>query len=580
MKLSRRDLLRLAPAPLFAQGVATRNVKPQPRGKASGLPFNAQFTDIASSAGLTAPTIYGGVDRKTYIVETIGCGCAFIDYDNDGWIDIFLLSGTRLEGDPPGATNRLYKNNRDGTFTDVTEKAGLHRTGWACGVTVGDFDNDGFEDIFITYWGQNVLYRNNGDGTFTDITVKAGLATEGKHWCTGCTWVDYNRDGLLDLFVTSYVQFDPAHIQKPGEGPYCNWKGVPVNCGPRGLPNGRNWLFRNNGNGTFADVTTASGIDKVRSGYGLTAVAADFDNDGWPDIYVACDSTPSLLFRNNHDGTFREEGLERGVALNEDGTEQAGMGVGVGDYNLDGSLDIVKTHFSDDTSILYKNDGKGNFSDETNRSGIGVETRFTGWGTEIADFDNNGQPDVMIVTGNVYPEIESKLPGYPFRTPRVIFRNLGAGKFEQMISGAGPGIEASHPSRGCAFGDFDNDGDIDALIINLNEPPSLLRNDISGAGNWIKILLQGTKSNRSAIGSRVIARYGKVQQAGEILAQSSFLSHSDRRLHFGLGAVTSADIQVRWTNGNVESYPSLTAGTLYTIREGSGIVTRVSFRKP
>ena len=572
MILSRREILGVVTLPLFAQGIATRNVKPLPRGKPSGLPFDCRFTDIGNEAGLTSPTIYGGVDRKTYILETIGCGCAFLDYDNDGWLDIFILSGTRLTGNPKEATNRLYKNNRDGTFTDVTEKSGLLRTGWASGVTVGDFNNDGNEDLFITYWGQNALYRNNGDGTFTDVTAKAGLSLPGTHWGSGCTWVDYNRDGNLDLFITSYLQFDFKHIPKPGTGPYCNWHGVPVNCGPRGLPPGRNWLFRNNGDGTFTDVTTPSGIAKVKSGYGLTVVAADFDNDGWPDIYVANDSTPSLLFRNNKNGTFREEGLERGVALNEDGMEQAGMGVAVGDFNLDGSLDIFKTHFSDDTSVLYRNDGHGNFSDETNGAGLGVETRFTGWGAGILDLDNDGLPDLFAVTGSVYPEMEAKVPAYPFRTPRTVFRNLGAGKFEQLIAGAGPGVEAAHSSRGCAFGDFDNDGDVDVLIVNLNEPPSLLRNDVSGNAHWVKVFLIGAKSNRSAIGSRVTARYGNRVQAQEVLAQSSFFSVNDRRLHFGLGQSTSVDLEIRWTNGATASYKSLKTRTLHTIHEKNGVI--------
>jgi enediyne biosynthesis protein E4 len=577
MRWTRRQALAQVLAPLaaseiFAQGIATRNVKPVPRGKPSGIPFNARFTDVGMNAGLTQPVIYGGVNRKTWILETVGCGCAFIDYDNDGWLDIFLLSGTRFEGAPEGASNRLYKNNRDGTFTDVTAKSGLRHTGWAAGVTVGDFDNDGNEDIFITGWSGNVLYRNNGDGTFTDITRRAGLILPGTPWCTGCTWIDYDRDSSLDLFLTSYVQFDPERVPKPGSGPYCKWHGVSVNCGPRGLPPGRNWLFHNNGDGTFTDVSSRSGILKARPGYGLTAIAADLDNDGWPDLYIANDSTPSLFFLNNQDGTFREEGLERGVALNEDGAEQAGMGVAVGDYNLDGSLDLLKTHFSDDTSILYRNDGKGNFSDETSASGLGVETRFTGWGAGMVDLDNDGLPDLFLVTGNVYPEVESQVPEYPFRTPRVVYRNLGHGRFEQLIAAAGPGIQSPHSSRGCAFGDFDNDGDMDILVINLNEPPSLLRNDVTGNGHWLKVFLIGSKSNRSAIGSRVTVRYGGKQQAQEVMAQASFLSVNDRRLHFGLGTVSVADVEIRWASGVTAQYKSLPANKIYRIHERDGIL--------
>ncbi len=576
MSWTRRRLLTLAAIPfgrLFGQGVATRGVKPLPRGKPSGLPFHARFTDVARQAGLTAPVIYGGVDRKDYILETIGCGAAFFDYDNDGWLDIFLLGGTRLDASPEGATNRLYKNNRDGTFTDVTERAGLTRTGWASAVAVGDYNNDGFEDLFVTYWGQNVLYRNNGDGTFTDVTQEAGLLDARRRWGAGCTFVDYNRDGYLDLFVSNYLEFDFAKVPKPGQNINCTWKGIPVNCGPRGLPPGIHSLYRNNGDGTFTDVSVASGVAKATGTYGMTAVAADFDNDGWPDIYVACDSTPSLYFRNNRDGTFTEEGLERGVALNEDGMEQAGMGLGIGDYDLDGNLDIFKTHFSDDTNILYRNNGKGIFEDMTIRAGLAVETRFVGWGAGIVDLDNDGWPDIFFVTGSVYPEVEKHLPAYPYRTPRVIFRNLGNGRFEELIEEGGPGVAAAHASRGCAFGDFDNDGDLDILVVNMNEPPSLLRNDLGGRNHWLKVKLIGAKSNRSAIGARVTCRYGDRRQVQEVLSQSSFYSVNDPRLHFGLGAAETANLEVRWPSGALETYAQVAADRIVVIREGEGIVS-------
>ena len=574
----RRQVLALLASPLLGQMVSSRGVTALPRGKPSGLPFNAFFTDVAAAAGLTAPIIYGGVDKKDFIFETVGCGVAFFDYDNDGWLDIFLLSGTRLEGAPKEATNRLYKNNRNGTFTDVTAQAGLTRTGWASAVTIADYNNDGFEDIFITYYGQQVLYKNNGNGTFTDVTAASGLqATLPQgHWASGCTFVDYDRDGHLDLFVTSYVELDTKTLQKTGANADCNWKGVPVNCGPRGLKPGYNRLYRNNGDGTFKDVTESSGVAKASGGYGMTVVAADFDNDGWPDIYVACDSTPSLLFRNNHDGTFREEGLFRGVALSEDGQEQAGMGVGLGDFNLDGNLDLFKTHFADDTAVLYQNDGKGNFEDVTIRSGLGVETRYISWGAGMVDLDNNGWPDLFLVTGSVYPEVARLLPQYPYKTPRVIFRSLGLSKgsvkFEEILEGAGPGISAEHSSRGCAFGDFDNDGDLDMLIMNMNEPPSLLRNDVRGAGHWLKVLLIGAKTNRSAIGSRVTASYDGKMQAQEVTAQSSFFSVNDRRLHFGLGPAATADLVVRWTNGGTEKFANVAANQLVVIREGAGVI--------
>ena len=408
-----------------------------------GLPFNARFTDVAREAGLTQPSIYGGVDTKRYIVEVVGCGVAFLDYDNDGWLDVLVLSGTRLEDAPPDATNRLYRNNRDGTFTDVTAKAGLTRTGWASSVTVGDFDNDGFDDLFITGYGYDALYRNNGDGTFTDVTAKAGLVPTAVRYGAGCTWIDYDRDGRLDLLVARYLDTTMEKLPKPGESSDCRWKGVPVNCGPRGLPTGFVQLFHNNGDGTFTDVSQASGVAAAAKSYPMTTVVADYDDDGWPDIYVACDSTPSWLFRNQRDGTFREEALERGVALSEDGLEQAGMGVATGDFDLDGRVDLFKTHFADDTNGLYRGDGKGFFDDVTIRAGIGVETRYVGWGAGMVDLDNDGLPDLFMVTGGVYPEVERTLPAYPFRTPRLVFRNLG----QRPLRGADRGGRARRRGR-------------------------------------------------------------------------------------------------------------------------------------
>ncbi|HEX3877008.1 MAG TPA: CRTAC1 family protein [Bryobacteraceae bacterium] len=558
--------------------MSRRSVVPTPRGKPSGLPFAARFTDVAAAAGLSAPVIYGGATRKLYLIETIGCGAAFIDYDNDGWIDIFVPSGSRLESPPAGATNRLYKNNRNGTFTDVTDQSGLRHTGWASAVAVADYDNDGFDDLFVTYWGGCTLYHNNGDGTFTDVTSNAGISLSEYEWGSGCAFVDYNRDGLLDLIVAHYADLNLKSVPRPGESPMCNWKGEPVPCGPRGLPPGGLRLYRNNGDGVFSDVTALSGISKARNSYPMTIAVADFDNDGWPDIYVACDSTASFLLRNNRDGSFTDVGLEAGVALNDDGMEQAGMGVAIGDYNLDGFLDIFKTHFSDDTSVLYCNNGKGSFDDVTVRSSLGVETRFTCWGAAMVDFDNDGLPDLFFSTGGIYPELELKLPAYSFRTPSVIFRNLG-GKFEELIEQAGPGIAAAHSSRGCAFGDFDNDGDIDVLIVNLNEPPSLLRNDVTGGGHWLKVKLIGVKSNRNAIGATVIASYGGQKQAQAVSSQASFYSANDSRLHFGLGSNRSAALEIRWPSGVTEHVSAFDADRLVTLKEGVGIVATDAFTR-
>jgi len=579
VQLSLASALPAAAAPVCAQGVATHTAKPLARPAPSGRPFPAHFVDVASEAGLRDTVIYGAVEGHKYILETIGCGCAFIDYDNDGWMDLFVLSGTRLDGNPDGATNRLYKNNRDGTFTDVTVRAGLQAAGWAAAVCVGDYNNDGFDDIFCTYFGQNRLYRNNGDGTFAEVTQAAGLSNPQSRWGAGCSFVDYNRDGYLDLFVSNYVNFSLERAPVPGANTNCNWKGVPVVCGPRGLPPGTHSLYRNNGDGTFTDVSRESGIAAATKCYGMTVVAADLDEDGWPDIYVACDSTPSLLFMNNHDGTFREEGVLRGVALSEDGGEQAGMGVGIGDYDRDGHLDLFKTHFADDANGLYHNDGTGNFDDVSRAARIGVETRYVAWGAGMMDLDNDGHPDLFMVTGNVYPDVERRLPRYPHKTPRAVFRNLGNRTFEELQEEAGPGVAAAHCSRGCAFGDFDNDGDVDVLIVNLNEPPSLLRNDLAGPGNWIKVKLEGVKSNRSAIGARVLVRAGERAEAQALLSQSSFYSCNDPRLHFGLGSARTATVEIYWPNGLHETLPGVAVNQLITVREGAGVVPNRGWKR-
>jgi len=572
---TRRALLGIVGAPLLSRAqMASRGVRALARGKPSGLPFHCRLTDVAPAAGLTSPVIYGGLDRWAYIVEATGCGIAFLDYDNDGWLDIFVLSGTRWEGAPAGTTNRLYRNNRDGTFTDVTARAGLTRTGWASGVTVADYNNDGFEDIFITYWGHNVLYRNNGDGTFTDVTREAGLWSDEIRWGTGCSFLDYDRDGHLDLFVSRYLKFDPKAIPPAGAAPGCNFKGAPVSCGPVGLPPDTQSLYHNNGDGTFTEVSRQAGILSSEQAYGLTVAAADFDGDGWPDIYIACDSTPSLLYLNNHDGTFTESGMRMGVALSDDGQEQGGMGLGIGDFNLDGRLDILKTHFAEDTAALFVNDGPRGFTDVTVRAGLAVETRYVSWGAGIVDLDNDGLPDIFWVTGHISPDVDRKVRGFPHRTPRVLFRNLGNGRFEELFDETGSGVREPHCSRGCAFGDFDNDGDVDIAIVNMNEPPSLLRNDVSGGNRWIKFKLNGMKSNRSAVGARVTVTYGGRRQVQEVMAQAGFLSVNDKRLHFGLGKVDRVDVEVLWPSGLSQQFHGVAANRLITIDEGKDVLLR------
>jgi len=535
------------------------------------------FVDVAKEAGLTAPNVWGATDHKSYIIEAKGSGLAFFDYDNDGWLDIYLTNGTQLDAHwPPGKapTSHLYKNNRDGTFTDVTEKSGLARTGWQTGVCVGDYDNDGNDDLFCCFWGHNVLFHNNGDGTFTDVTRKAGLYDDEIRWGSGCTWLDYDRDGRLDLFVCHYIKLDPQKTPDPAGPSVCQWKGIPVMCGPRGLTGDTNCLYHNNGDGTFTDVSARSGILKPGPRYSITPVSYDFDNDGWPDIYVAVDSEPSMLLRNNHDGTFTDIAVLAGCAYSENGHEQSGMGVGVGDYDCDGWFDIFKTNFADDTCNLYHNNGDGTFTDVTFSSGIGINNRYVAWGCEFVDYDNNGWPDIIQVNGHVYPEIDQHNISQTFKNPRLVYRNMGDGKFKDVSASMGPGIGEKFSSRGAAFGDYDNDGDIDVLILNLSDPPSLLRNDGGNSQNWIKIKLIGTQCNRTAIGARVRVTTGKHTQMNEVHSGSSVMSQSDFRLHFGLGDSQFADvIEVKWpTTQKLERFTQVKANQILTIREGSGIV--------
>ena len=572
------DIFLLAQSP---QGAPT----PQPSsGNGSGSELDVTFVNIAREAGLNAKIIFGGEHRNKYLLETTGTGVAFYDYDNDGWLDIFLVNGTRLEGFPKDQepTCYLFKNNRDGTFTDVTQRAGLARSGWGQGVCVGDYDNDGFEDLFITYYGQNALYHNNGNGTFTDVTEKAGLLNKKTRWSTGCAFVDYDRDGNLDLFVANYIDLDLATAPVPEAGP-CLYKGVMVACGPPGLAGGKNILYRNNGNGTFTDVSESAGITQANGTYGLGVLAVDYNNDGWPDIYVANDSAASAVYQNQKNGKFVDVGIDVGAALSSDGKPQAGMGITAGDYDRDGNLDLFKTNFSGDTHSLYHNRGNGNFEDRTFEAGLGVNTRYLGWGCGFFDMDNDGWLDIIACNGHVYPEVErltTTEAGYPQR--KLLYRNLRNGRFEDVSIKAGPALNTPSAARGCAFGDFDNDGDIDLLVSTINGPPELIRCDSHSGNNWLKVRTIGTKSNRSGIGARlkcvVKTEAGELQMIDEVHSGGSYLSQSDLRVHFGLGKAQRVELlEIRWPGGQVDTLKNLDVNRLVYVKEGQGIVRTEEF---
>jgi hypothetical protein len=569
---------------LVAVSFATTNsvlsqVSPQ---KVSENPNIANFQDIAERAGLTAVNVFGGVATKKYIIETTGTGVAIFDYDNDGWPDIFVANGTTLEGFPSGEapTNHLYRNNRDGTFTDVTAKAGLVATGWGQGVCVGDYDNDGWEDLYVTYYGKNKLFHND-HGVFTDVAGKVGVAGSGKAWGTGCAFVDYNRDGHLDLMVANYVDFNVSTTPVPGEGSSCVWKGIAVMCGPRGLPRAKNILYKNRGDGTFEDVTTKAHIDQTEGCYAFSVSTLDFDDDGWPDIYIASDSAPSVLYHNNHDGTFSDVAVMAGVAFNEEGREQAGMGTTVADYNGDGRPDIFKTNFSDDTPTLYRNDGDGTFSDVTFPAGLGLHTQYLGWGTMFFDFDNDGWPDLILANGHVYPEVDKFHLGSGYMEPRLLYRNNGNGTFTDVSATAGPAIGAVSSARGLAVGDLWNDGRVSVVINNVYARPSLLVNSAHNSNHWIAFKTVGTRSNRDGIGAKITVKIGKRMLVDEVRSGSSYISQNDLRVHFGLGAATTVDsAEARWPSGLVERFDNLSVDTIHTLTEGAGFAVPMAPAKP
>jgi hypothetical protein len=581
--MSRIPFRLLLPAAIFvgnfaglgAGGSSQSSQSPAPAAVRPGV---VQFEDIAQRAGITMKNFYGSDTHKEFIIETTGNGTIIFDYDNDGWPDIFLPNGSTVGGFPKGKepTGHLYHNNHDGTFTDVTEKAGLARPGWGQGGCVGDFDNDGKLDLFVTFWGQNVLYHNNGDGTFTDVTEKAGLKTARDEWSTGCSFVDYDRDGKVDLFVARYVDFSYDSVPRPGEGQWCQWKGLNVMCGPRGLKIPVNALYHNNGDGTFSDVSKKSGITTTSGCYGFTSLTADFDHDGWPDIYVACDSTPSLLYHNNRDGTFTEIAKAAGVAYNEDGTLQGSMGVSADDFTHSGMQDIVKTNFSDDTSTLYLNRGNNLFDDVTQFAGLAKITRLLGWGVQFFDFDNSGWPGILIANGHVYPEVDGKGLGTSYREPKVAYYNLHNGKFADITERAGAVLSEMHSGRGMALGDLFNNGREEAVVNNMNEPPSVYYNT-APVGNFISLQLIGLKSNRAALGAEVTLEQGADKREAEVRSGDGYISQSDFRLHFGLGHAAKAEkIVIRWPSGLVETLKDLPANRYYVVREGSGVDAKLT----
>ena len=543
--------------------------------------ISVDFRDIAAQAGLTAVNVSGSPLAKKYILEATGSGVVIFDYDNDGLMDIFIVNGTAYDlppGEPP-PTSHLYHNLGNLQFEDVSAKAGFKRTGWGQGVCAGDYDNDGFKDLFVTYYGQSSLYHNEKNGTFREVTNEAGLGHADVRWDTGCSFADYDLDGRLDLMVTGYIDFDKTQVPEPGSSDKCRWKGLPVMCGPRGMPRGRNYLFHNQAGGTFADVSQVSGVGKPAGCYGFTVVASDFNNDGYPDFYVACDSTPSLLYKNLKNGTFEETGIAAGVALNEDGQEQAGMGVAVADYDDDGFFDIAKTNFSEDAVNLYHNNRDGSFTDLVNASGLGAHTQYLGWGIHFIDVDNDGRKELLVVNGHVYPNVDSANIEAHYRQPRLLYWNVGGGKFRDVSGEAGGAIREAWSSRGSAAGDLDNDGSLEVVIVNQGAPPSLLKN-FGPHQNWLLVRCEGITSNRDAVGARVFvtvpgssgSQAGTSKRyAGEIQTGSGFLSQNDSRLHYGLGAALRYEkIEVAWPGGVREIFPGGAGNRIVTLRQGAG----------
>jgi hypothetical protein len=531
------------------------------------------FTDVTKAAGIKF-TSFSSPEKK-YIVESMNGGVALFDFDGDGRLDIYLVNSYTVEAAlakrprPPAA---LYRNRGDGTFEEVAAKAGVADPGWAMGVAVGDYDNDGFDDLYVTCFGPNRLYHNLRNGTFEDVTSKAGVGD--PRFSTGAAWGDYNRDGYLDLFVANYVDFKLEDLPQFGKGQLCQYRGIPVQCGPRGLPGSGDVLYRNNGDGTFTDVSKAAKVEDPSGYYGLGVMWTDFDDDGWLDILVANDATPNYVYRNNHDGTFTEMGLMMGLAVDENGNEQGSMGISIGDYDRDGRLDVVITNFADQYNTIYHKNADGTFTDVSRATKTAdVSMPYVGWGTKFFDYDNDGWLDLMVVNGHVYPQIEGAYPGGIYRQRKLFYRNLRDGTFAEVASSLGTALIEPRASRGAAFGDYDEDGDEDVIVNDLDGPPMLLRNDGgSKAGHWISLKLVGTRSNRNAVGAKVWLKAGGMTQVDEVHSGDSYLSHSDWRLHFGLGGATKVDeVTIRWPGGASEKLMGLSVDKSLTVTEGKGV---------
>jgi hypothetical protein len=529
--------------------------------------------DITDSAGIHFKHL-SAVDKK-YIPESMSGGVALFDYDNDGWLDIYFTNALTVDtaDNPKGSRSALYRNNRDGTFTDVTEGSGLEYPGWAMGVVAADFDGDGYQDLYVTCLGPNHLYHNNGDGTFADVTEKAGV--DDRRWSTGAAFGDYDRDGALDLFVANYVDFKLSDLPEFGKGRFCQYFGIPVQCGPRGLPGAGDSLFHNNGDGTFTQVAGRAGVSDPEGRFGLGAVWSDVDNDGWLDLFVANDSGPNFLYHNKHDGTFEEIGMMAGVAVDEQGLAHGSMGVAIGDYLHTGRPGIFVSNFvgEDAYHTLYRHDSPLIFTDVSTSSGIAQVLHTVGWGTAFFDYDNDGWPDLMLVNGHVLPQIDNAGLGYNYAQRILLFHNEGNGTLAEVAAQHGEALLVPRSSRGAAFGDIDNDGDIDVVVENIDGKPTLLRNDAGNKNNWITIKTQGKGLNRDGIGARVKVVAGDLVQWDEVRAGSSYLSASDLRLHFGLGERERIDlVEVRWPDGQAETIHEVPINHFITVQMGRGIV--------